>query len=293
MNILKVACIQLNSDNDLERNLVRATDAVREAAAQGARLIALPEYCVLLDGAGRVMREHSPPESEHPALALFQALATASQAWLLLGSLTVKLEDERMANRSYLLSDAGEIVARYDKIHMFDATLPGGKVIRESSAYRPGDKAVVAATPWGPLGMSVCYDVRFPGLYRALAQAGAVMLAVPSSFQRETGPAHWHTLLRTRAIENAAFVLAPAMCGDHPNGRSTYGHSLVIDPWGSVVAELGDEPGVLVAEIDLDQVAKVRTMLPSLVHDRAFAIERSAAVPGAASAVQSSEARTR
>ena len=290
MNTLKVACIQLNADNDLERNLARATDAVGEAAAQGARLIALPEYCVLLDGSGRVMRENSPAESEHPALALFQALATASQVWLLLGSLTVKLDDERMANRSYLLSDTGEIVARYDKIHMFDATLPGGKVIRESSAYRPGDQAVVASTPWGPLGMSVCYDVRFPGLYRALAQAGAVMLAVPSSFQRETGPAHWHTLLRTRAIENAAFVLAPAMCGDHPNGRSTYGHSLVIDPWGAIVAELGEEPGVLVAEIDLDQVGKVRAMLPSLTHDRAFAIDRGPIATGAASAVQDSEA---
>jgi deaminated glutathione amidase len=293
MNMLKVACIQLNVGNDLEHNLALATDAVREAAAQGARLVALPEYCVLLDGSGRVMRENSPIESEHPALALFQALATASQVWLLLGSLTVKLEDERMANRSYLVSDTGEIVARYDKIHMFDATLPGGKVIRESSAYRPGDKAVVAPTPWGPLGMSVCYDVRFPGLYRALAQAGAVMLAVPSSFQRETGPAHWHTLLRTRAIENAAFVLAPATCGDHPNGRSTYGHSLVTDPWGGIVAELDDEPGVLVAEIDLDQVVKIRTMLPSLAHDRAFTIECSAEGPGAASAIDNSTVRTR
>jgi predicted amidohydrolase len=182
-----------------------------------------------------------------------------------------------MANRSYLVSASGEIVARYDKIHMFDATLPGGKVIRESSAYRPGDRAVLAATPWGPLGMTVCYDVRFPQLYRALAQAGAVMLAVPSSFQRETGPAHWHTLLRTRAIENGAWVIAPAMCGDHPNGRSTYGHSLIVDPWGRIVAELGDEPGVLVAQIDLQQVEKVRTMLPALAHDRAFELERAEA----------------
>jgi deaminated glutathione amidase len=274
MGKLTVACIQLNAGADVERNLALATESVREAATQGARLIALPEYCVLLDGSGRVMREHSPPESEHAGLALFQALAQELQAWLLLGSLTVKLDDARMANRSYLLSDAGEIVARYDKIHMFDATLPGNKTIRESSAYRPGDKAVLAATPWGALGMTVCYDLRFPQLYRALAQAGAVMLAVPSSFQRETGPAHWHTLLRTRAIENAAWVIAPAMCGDHPNGRSTYGHSLIIDPWGRVVGELEDEPGVLLAELDPEEVAKTRAMLPSLSHDHAFELER-------------------
>jgi deaminated glutathione amidase len=280
MDKLTVACIQLNAGADIKRNLALATESVREAAVQGARLITLPEYCVLLDGSGRVMREHSPPECDHPGLALFQALANELKVWLLLGSLTVKLDDTHMANRSYLLSDTGEIVARYDKIHMFDATLPGNKVIRESSAYRPGDKAVLAAMPWGALGMSVCYDLRFPQLYRALAQAGAVMLAVPSSFQRETGPAHWHTLLRTRAIENAAWVIAPAMCGDHPNGRSTYGHSLIVDPWGRVVAELEDEPGVLITEVDLAQVAKVRAMLPSLEHDRAFELERVEARPG-------------
>ncbi len=281
MEKLTAACIQLNADSDVERNLRLATESVRQAAAQGARLIALPEYCILLDGSGRIMRERSPAEAGHGALGAFQALARETRSWLLLGSLTVTLDDGRMANRSYLLSDTGAIVARYDKIHMFDATLPGGKVIRESSAYRPGEQAVLAPTPWGPLGMSVCYDVRFPGLYRALAQAGAVMLAVPSSFQRETGPAHWHMLLRTRAIENAAWVIAPAMCGEHPNGRSTYGHSLVVDPWGRIVAELGDEPGVLLADIDLDQVAKVRSMLPSLTHDRAFALDRPDA-PGAA-----------
>jgi predicted amidohydrolase len=276
MEKLTAACIQLNAGNDVERNLELAAEAVRRAAAQGARLITLPEYCVLLDGSGRVMRAHSPTEAEHRALPAFQALARETRSWILVGSLTVTVDDDRMANRSYLVSAAGDVVARYDKIHMFDATLPGGKVIRESSAYRPGDTAVLAATPWGPLGMSVCYDLRFPQLYRALAQAGAVMLAVPSSFQRETGPAHWHTLLRTRAIENAAWVIAPAMCGEHPNGRSTYGHSLIVDPWGRIVAELEDQPGILVAELDLDQVARVRTMLPSLAHDRTFELERPA-----------------
>lgn len=273
---LKVACIQLNAGADVGANLDAATRGVRDAAAQGAQLICLPEYCLLLDGSGRVMRDGSPPEDQHPGLPAFYALARETNAWILVGSLTVRLPDDRMANRSYLVSNEGRIAARYDKIHMFDCTLPNGKVIRESSAYQPGDRAVLAQTPWGPLGMTICYDLRFPQLYRALAQAGATMLAVPSSFQRETGPAHWHALLRTRAIENAAWVVAPAMCGDHANGRSTYGHSLIIDPWGKIVAELQDQPGVLLADIDLDQVAKVRGMLPALQHDRAFDV-----VPGA------------
>jgi predicted amidohydrolase len=274
MASLKVACVQLNAGSDLEVNLAQATDRIREAAAQGARLIALPEYAVLLDGSGRVMRSRSPEEAKHPALPVFCALARETGAWLLVGSLTVKRDDERLANRSYLICADGTIVARYDKIHMFDVTLPGGKVIRESSAYGPGDVAVVAATPWGALGMSVCYDLRFPQLYRTLAKAGAVMIAVPASFQRETGPAHWQVLLRARAIENAAWVIAPAMCGDHANGRSTYGHSIIIDPWGRVQAELGDQPGVLVTDIDPDAAAQVRSMLPALEHDREFKLER-------------------
>jgi predicted amidohydrolase len=269
---LRVGCIQLNAGSDLPANLQAAALAVRNAAGQGARLICLPEYCALLDGSGRVMREGSPPEPEHSALPAFSRLAQETDAWLLIGSLTVKLEDDRMANRAYLLSNTGEIVARYDKIHMFDVTLPNGKVIRESSAYRPGERAVLAHTPWGPLGLTICYDVRFPHLYRALAKAGATMLVVPSSFQRETGPAHWHTLLRARAIESAAWVIAPAMCGDHANGRSTYGHSRVIDPWGKIVGELEDQPGVLIADIDLEQATKVRAMLPSLQHDRDFGL---------------------
>ncbi len=269
---LRVGCIQLNAGSDVPANLQAAALAVRNAAGQGARLICLPEYCALLDGSGRVMREGSPREPEHSALPAFARLAQETDAWLLIGSLTVKLDDDRMANRAYLMSNTGEIVARYDKIHMFDVTLPNGKVIRESSAYRPGERAVLAHTPWGPLGLTICYDVRFPHLYRALAKAGATMLVVPSSFQRETGPAHWHTLLRARAIESAAWVIAPAMCGDHANGRSTYGHSLVIDPWGKIVGELEDQPGVLIADIDLEQATKVRAMLPSLQHDREFGL---------------------
>ena len=271
MAIFKAACVQLNSGNDMTANLRAACGGVRAAAEQGARLIMLPEYAALLDGGGRVMRENSYPEDRHPALPVFQALARETQAWLLVGSLTIKIEGESMANRSYLLSSDGTIVARYDKIHMFDVTLPSGKVIRESSAYRSGARAVVAQTPWGPLGMTVCYDLRFPHLYRALAQGGAMFLTVPSSFQRETGVAHWHTLLRARAIENLGYVFAPAMCGDHPGNRSTFGHSLIVDPWGKIVAELGTEPGVAIADIDPDEVMRVRGMMPSLEHDRAFA----------------------
>jgi predicted amidohydrolase len=266
----KAACVQLNAGADVAANLGAAADGVRAAAAAGANFILLPEYAILLDGSGRVMREHSPPEPEHPAVPAFSALARETGAWLLVGSITVRVDGDLMANRSLLISAAGEIVARYDKIHMFDVTLPSGKTIRESSAYRPGDRLMLAETPWGRLGMTVCYDLRFPQLYRALAQAGAELLAIPASFQRETGKAHWHALVRARAIENGAYVLAPAMCGDHPNGRQTYGHSLIVDPWGEVLADGGEAPGLAVAEIEPARVRQVRGMIPSLEHDRSF-----------------------
>jgi len=269
--------VQLNSGNDLTENLRAASSGVRAAAEQGAQFIMLPEYAALLDGSGRVMRDNSYPEQQHPALPAFRALAQETRAWLLVGSITVEMEGDGapLANRSYLLSADGAIVARYDKIHMFDATLPSGKVIRESSAYRPGAQAVIADLPWGPLGMTICYDLRFPHLYHALAKAGAIFMAVPSSFQRETGVAHWHTLLRARAIENLSYVFAPAMCGEHPGNRSTYGHSLIVDPWGKILAELGAEPGVAVADIDAAEVARVRAMLPALEHDRDYAPPRT------------------
>lgn len=277
METFKAACVQLNSRDDMSANLRAAAEGIRAAAGDGAQLIMLPEYAALLDGSGRVMRDNSYSEAEHPALQAFQSMARETGAWLLVGSLTVKLDGDRMANRSYLLAPDGSLKASYDKIHMFDVTLPSGKVIRESSAYQPGAQAVTARLPWGTLGMTVCYDLRFPQLYRALASAGAQFLAVPASFQRETGIAHWHTLLRARAIENLSFVFAPAMCGDHPGNRMTYGHSLIIDPWGRIVAELGDAPGVIVAEIDPAEVARVRGMLPALEHDRAFAPPQLAA----------------
>ena len=260
----------MQTGNDLAANLESVTSMAREAAAGGAQLVLTPEYSLMMDGSGRVMRERALDAAGAPALPELQALARELSVWMLVGSLTLKTEGDRIANRSYLIDSDGETVATYDKIHMFDVTLPDGKVIRESSAYCPGDRAVVAETPWGKLGLTVCYDLRFPQLYRALARAGAIYLTIPSSFQRATGKVHWHTLIKARAIENACFVFAPAMCGEHPGNRTTYGHSLVVDPWGEVLADGGDAPGVVYADVDPARVEKVRGMLPCLEHDRQF-----------------------
>ena len=267
----RVALLQTQTGNDLDSNLQTVKAMAREAAQNGAAFVMTPEYTLMMDGSGRVMRERALGANGEPALPKLKALAAELGVWLLVGSLTLKTGGDRIANRSFLLDAEGGIVAAYDKIHMFDATLPDGTVIRESSAYRPGDCAVVAETPWGNIGLSVCYDLRFPQLYRSLAQAGAIYIAVPSSFQRATGKAHWHTLVKARAIENACFVFAPAMCGEHPGNRKTFGHSLVVDPWGEILADGGDEPGIVYADIDPERAAKVRGMLPSLEHDRAFA----------------------
>jgi len=269
----RVACLQINSGNDLDENLAVVRQMVAEASKSGAKFILAPEYFLMMDGSGRVMREKALTEDGGAVLAGLQALAREEQVWLLAGSLTLKTGDGRIANRSFLIADDGRIVASYDKIHMFDVTLPDGKVIRESSTYQPGDQAVIAQMPWGRLGMTVCYDLRFPNLFRTLAQQGAGFIAVPSSFQRQTGKAHWHTLLKARAIENAAYILAPAMCGEHAGNRETYGHSLIIDPWGEVLADGGEEPGIVYADIDPARVAKIRGMMPSLEHDRPYVVD--------------------
>lgn len=266
----RVACLQMQSGNDLAANLDTLTRMTREAAGGGARLVMSPEYALMMDGSGRTMRERALPADGGEVLAGLCALSRELGIWTLIGSLTLRADDERMVNRSYLVADDGRVVASYDKIHMFDCTLPDGKVIRESSAYRPGGRAVIAATPWGRLGMTVCYDLRFPHLYRTLAQAGADFLSIPSSFQRQTGKVHWHTLVKARAIENACFVFAPAMCGEHPGNRSTYGHTLIVDPWGEVLADGGEAPGIVYANVDPARVRKVRGMIPSLEHDRPY-----------------------
>ena len=210
-------------------------------------------------------------EADDTSWRHFAALAGELNIWLLLGSIAIK-EGDKAANRSFLFSPEGEKVVSYDKIHMFDVDLPGEKPYRESNAYQAGDKAVIADLPWGKVGLSICYDLRFPYLYRMLSQAGAIMLTVPAAFTYVTGKAHWHTLLKARAIENGAYVFAPAQGGDHANGRKTYGHSLIIDPWGNVLGDGGEKPGVTLAEIDTKKVLEARNRIASLTHDKNVAI---------------------
>jgi len=268
--VFRLACVQVNAGDDVAANLAAAATLARAARDQGAGLIAFPENVAFMAPDGLGVREAAKPEAEHPGLAAFRALAREIDAWLLVGSLAVATDDAegRVANRSFLMDSGGEIKATYDKIHMFDVSLAGGENYRESATYLPGGEAVLAASPFGMLGMTICYDLRFPYLYRRLAKAGAEMIAVPSAFTQATGRAHWHTLLRARAIETGCFVFAAAQCGTHPRGRKTFGHSLIIDPWGTILAEAGEEPGVITAEIDLAAVARARAQVPSLTHDR-------------------------
>ena len=271
------ACIQFTAGPDPEPNLDKVLALARQAGDSGADLIMTPEATNFIES-GKRRRDKARCEADDPFLAGMREFARESGAWVLLGSLVIDPAgepgsegEERLANRSFLIDAAGAIVARYDKIHMFDIDLPGGESYRESNAYRPGGSAVVAETPWGPLGLTVCYDVRFPYLYRALAKTGAEMLTVPSVFTVPTGRAHWHVLLRARAIENGCFVFAPAQWGEHTGGRKSYGHSLIVDPWGEVLADAGEGEGVVTAKIDPARIAEARKMVPSLQHDRGFA----------------------
>lgn len=274
MTSFTVACIQTNSGREIAPNIAAVSELVRGARARGADLITMPENVTMLEPKGHLLRQKASPVDAdgngHPALDAFRELAAETGAWLVVGSLMVKLEGDgdMVANRSYLLDGKGAIKAWYDKIHMFDVDLGGGESYRESAVYEPGDTAVVAPTPWGNLGMTVCYDVRFAALYRALAQAGADFLTVPAAFTRTTGKAHWHVLLRARAIETGCYVFAPAQCGTHAEGRETFGHSLIIDPWGEVLADGGEDVGITMAEIDPAKVADARRRVPSLNHGR-------------------------
>lgn len=267
----RLACVQLNAGNDFEKNIATASALVREAAAKQARLIALPECAILMEASGRIMREKAQTEEAHTGLAALSNLAAELEVWLLVGSLTVDIGEDRIANRSFLIDDTGRVRARYDKIHMFDVSLPDGESFHESRTYRPGDEAVLVDTPFGALGMTICYDLRFPGLYRSLAEEGASLLSVPSAFTRQTGEAHWHILLRARAIETGCFVFAPAQWGTHGGNRQSYGHSLIIDPWGEVLAD-GDSEGdcVIVADIDPAKVETARRAIPSLANGRNY-----------------------
>lgn len=253
----------------MSANIDKASGFIREAAEDGADLIALPENVALMAANADELFASSPKMEEHTALSAFKELAADLGTWILIGSLAVKAEkSEKLSNRSILLDDKGNIHARYDKIHLYDAKVTGGESHRESDRFVAGQKPVIAETPWARLGMTICYDLRFPYLYRNLAKSGAKIIAVPSSFTRFTGEAHWHVLLRARAIENGCYIIAPAQTGTHPANRATYGHSLIVDPWGRVLSDGGEEEGVSIAEIDLGLVDKVREQLPSLEHDR-------------------------
>jgi deaminated glutathione amidase len=268
---LRVACVQLTSTTKIEENIEISSALVREAHAKGARFITMPEVVNLCQRNSELARATVQFQENEKALAAYRALAQELGVWLLAGSLAVKVPDDtRLANRQFLIDDKGAIAATYDKIHMFDVNLANGETFRESRTYRPGDRAVVAETPWAPLGMTICYDVRFPYLYRSLAHAGAKMLAIPSAFTRRTGEAHWHILMRARAIETGCYVIAAAQCGDHEDGRKSYGHSVIIGPWGEVLADGGEAPGVIVADLDFAEVDKARSMIPALTHDRSY-----------------------
>jgi predicted amidohydrolase len=269
-NTLRAAVIQVNAGPEIEPNLVQAGALVRGAVADGAQLVCLPENVSLMAQGREKILARVKPEESHPGVPFFRDLARETGAWIMTGTLGCLLDDGRVANRAFVVAPNGDIVARYDKIHMFDVDLVGGESYRESATYRPGERAVVAPTPWGGLGLSICYDVRFAYLFRALAKAGASLITVPAAFTVPTGRAHWHVLLRARAIETGCFVLAPAQTGLHDGGRGTYGHSLIISPWGEVLADAGEGVGHVIADLDLDKVAEARRMVPSLGHDRAF-----------------------
>ena len=266
----KAAMIQMRTGLDPAANLDAAARMIREAKANGADYAQTPEMTNIMD----VQRERFfgtvQEEDSDASLAGFRDLARKLGIFIHVGSLAIKVAPEKAANRAFLINPKGDIAVRYDKIHMFDVDLAGGESYRESRNYRPGEIAMNADLPWGRLGVTICYDLRFPALYRALAEAGATLLAIPSAFTKQTGEAHWHVLMRARAIENGSFVLAAAQSGKHENGRETFGHSLIVDPWGRVLAEGGTEPGVVMAEIDPALVTQARSRMPSLQHGRRF-----------------------
>jgi len=270
----RCALVQLRSSRDTSTSIDHAVPLIREAAAQ-ADYVLTPENTSLIEMRTEPLFAAIAPEETTPALRILRALAAELGVWLHIGGMPVLAGERRAANRSFLIAPDGEIAARYDKIHMFDVDLPGGESYRESKNYRPGEEAVFAALPWGTLGLTTCYDLRFPEQYITLAQAGADFITVPSAFTRQTGAAHWHILLRARAIETGCYIFAAAQGGTHDNGRETYGHSLIVGPWGELVAEMsGDKPGVISAEIDPAKVTDARQRIPALQHRRDFALRR-------------------
>jgi len=275
----RAGLVQLRSGRSMAANLERAEALVRRAAQGGAVYVQTPENTAIMELKPELVLRAAQTEDESVALAKLRALAAELGIFLHIGSLAIKLDETRVANRSYLIDPKGGIAARYDKLHMFDVDLAGGESHRESSHCRPGATAVVADLPFGRLGLSICYDLRFPQLYRALAMSGAEFIAIPSAFTKQTGEVHWHVLTRARAIETGAFVLAATQGGLHENGRATYGHSLIVSPWGEILAETGEEPGVIFADIDLAASAEARARIPALKAGREFEVEIVRASP--------------
>ena len=263
----KAACVQVNASDNMAVNIETAMQSVRDAALQGAQLVLLPENVAMMAFGADQIRANAFAQTDHPAIPAFQALAKELGIWLHGGTLAIKVGD-KIANRAFVFSPDGVVAATYDKIHMFDVDLGGGESYRESETFTPGSDKVLVNLPWGGLGITTCYDMRFPYLYRALAQAGAQFLAVPAAFTVPTGRAHWEVLLRARAIENGCYVFAPAQTGTHARGRETYGHALIIDPWGEVIKDAGDAPGIILADIDTAKVTEARAKVPSLTHTR-------------------------
>jgi deaminated glutathione amidase len=267
---VRVAVIQTTAGPDMAANLAALRPLLEEAAEKGATFMALPENSGVMIKDRKKMHEAALPEENHPALQFFSDMAVQTKCWIMSGSLAIREENGKLANRCYLLDDKGTVRAAYSKIHLFDADLGGGETYHESAIFNAGREAILATTPWGPLGLTICYDVRFPHLFRQLAMAGAKMICVPAAFAVTSGKWHWHTLLRARAIENRCYIVAPAQCGTHDGNRQTYGHSLIVDPNGVIVAEAGDAPCLLIADLDMDNVKSARQSIPSLDHHRDF-----------------------
>jgi deaminated glutathione amidase len=269
----RVGLVQMRTGKAIQENLVQAEAFIRDAAGRGANYVQTPENTLVMEVDSQRLLEKISPEQGTGGVTHFSRLAKELGIWLHIGSLAVKVSEHRAANRAFLFAPDGEIACRYDKIHMFDVDLPSGETYRESATFEPGTCTYVAELPWGGLGIATCYDMRFGEQFKAMARAGAKFLSAPSAFTKVTGEAHWHVLLRARAIENGCFMFAAAQGGRHANGRTTYGHSIVISPWGEVLAEAGTEPGVIVADIDAGEVDRVRARIPALDHTRDFTVE--------------------
>ena len=274
----KAGLVQLRSSTDMARNLKDATSLIRDSVSQGAVFVSTPEVTNVFEPDRERLKAIAQLEADDPSVAGFSALAAKLGIWLHIGSLALKSDDGKLVNRTILFGRDGKIITRYDKIHLFDVDLPNGEVYRESASYTGGKEAVVVDTALAKFGLTICYDVRFPALHRALAMAGANVLLVPAAFTVPTGKAHWHVLLRARAIETGSFVIAAAQGGKHDSGRETFGHSKVINPWGEVICEAGTEPEFKVFEIDPDQSAAARAKIPNLQHARDFTLKEVSAL---------------